>query len=131
MALSDEFEASYAKTRQPSILPENLIKALLLQLFYLICSGRLLCEQLEYNLLFRWFLELSMDDAVWNHSMFSKNRHRLMNAKTHRQTQRLYSRRTTNNPTSGGTAITRCWISAFMLGAASSAMKGVPAQNGR
>jgi transposase len=79
-ALSDEFEASYAQTGRPSIPPEKLIRALLLQVFYSIRSERLLCEQLDYNLLFRWFVGLSMDDAVWDHSTFSKNRDRLMQA---------------------------------------------------
>ena len=63
-ALSDEFEASYAQTGRPSIPPEKLVRALLLQVFYSIRSERLLCEQLEYNLLFRWFGGLSMEDAV-------------------------------------------------------------------
>ena len=79
--LSDQFEASYAQTGRPSIAPEKLVRALLLQVFYSIRSERLLCEQLDYNLLFRWFVGLSMDDAVWDHSTFSKNRDRLMQAK--------------------------------------------------
>ena len=79
-ALSDEFEASYARIGRPSIPPEKLVRALLLQVFYSIRSERLLCEQLEYNLLFRWFVGLSMDDRVWSHSTFSKNRDRLMSA---------------------------------------------------
>jgi transposase len=78
--LSDEFEASYAQRGRPSIAPEKLVRALLLQIFYSIRSERLLCEQLDYNLLFRWFVGLSMDDAVWDHSTFSKNRDRLMQA---------------------------------------------------
>lgn len=78
--LSDQFAASYAQTGRPSIPPEKLIRALLLQVFYSIRSERLLCEQLDYNLLFRWFVGLSMDDAVWDHSTFSKNRDRLMQA---------------------------------------------------
>jgi len=78
--LSDQFETSYAQTGRPSIPPEKLVRALLLQVFYSIRSERLLCEQLDYNLLFRWFVGLSMDDAVWDHSTFSKNRDRLMQA---------------------------------------------------
>lgn len=78
--LTQEFEASYAQTGRPSIPPEKLVMALLLQVFYSIRSERLLCEQLHYNLQFRWFVGLSMDDAVWNHSTFSKNRDRLMQA---------------------------------------------------
>jgi transposase len=78
--LSEQFEASYAQVGRPSIPPEKLVRALLLQVFYSIRSERLLCEQLDYNLLFRWFVGLSMDDAVWDHSTFSKNRDRLMQA---------------------------------------------------
>lgn len=78
--LSDEFEASYAQVGRPSIAPEKLVRALLLQVFYSIRSERLLCEQLDYNLLFRWFVGLSIDDVVWDHSTFSKNRDRLMQA---------------------------------------------------
>jgi len=78
--LSDQFEASYAQVGRPSIPPEKLIRALLLQIFYSIRSERLLCEQLDYNLLFRWFVGLSIDEAIWDHSTFSKNRDRLMQA---------------------------------------------------
>jgi len=63
----------------PSIPPERLLRALLLQAFYSIRSERLLTEQLEYNLLFRWFVGLEIDDGVWNHAVFSKNRERLLN----------------------------------------------------
>lgn len=76
--LGDQFEALYAQAGRPSIAPEKLLRALLLQIFYSIRSERLLCEQLDYNLLFRWFIGLSMDDAVWDHSTFSKNRDRLL-----------------------------------------------------
>jgi transposase len=76
--LSAQFEAAYADTGRPSIAPEKLLRASLLQIFYSIRSERLLCEQLDYNLLFRWFVGLSMDDAVWDHSTFSKNRDRLL-----------------------------------------------------
>lgn len=68
----------YADAGRPSIAPEKLLRALLLQISYSIRSERLLCEQLDYNLLFRWFIGLSMDDAVWDHSTFSKNRDRLL-----------------------------------------------------
>jgi IS5 family transposase len=64
---------------RPSIPPERLLRALLLQVFYSIRSERLLMEQLNYNLLFRWFVGLEIDDAVWNHAVFSKNRDRLLN----------------------------------------------------
>lgn len=68
----------YSHTGRPSIAPEQLLRALLLQMLYSIRSERMLVEQLDYNLLFRWFVGLSMDDAVWNHSTFSKNRDRLI-----------------------------------------------------
>jgi transposase len=76
--LSTAFEGMYASEGRPSIAPEKLLRALLLQIFYSIRSERLLCEQLDYNLLFRWFIGLSMEDAVWDHSTFSKNRDRLL-----------------------------------------------------
>lgn len=76
--LSDRFDEAYSSEGRPSIAPEKLVRALLLQIFYSIRSERLLCEQLDYNLLFRWFVGLSMDDLVWDHSTFSKNRDRLM-----------------------------------------------------
>jgi len=77
-ALSAEFDRLYAKTGRPSIPPERLLRALLLQYFYGIRSERLLMEQLDYNLLFRWFVGLNMDDPVWDPSTFSKNRERLL-----------------------------------------------------
>jgi transposase len=76
--LSDDFDALYSRVGRPSIPPEHLLRALLLQLFYGIRSERLLMEQLDYNLLFRWFVGLSMDDKVWDASSFSKNRDRLL-----------------------------------------------------
>ncbi len=76
--LSERFAAAYSVTGRPSIAPEKLLRALLLQIFYSIRSERLLCEQLDYNLLFRWFVGLSMDDPVWDPSTFSKNRERLL-----------------------------------------------------
>jgi transposase len=60
--LSGEFQAMYSREGRPSIAPEKLLRALLLQVLYTICSERLLMEQLDYNLLFRWFVGLSMDD---------------------------------------------------------------------
>ncbi len=76
--LSRDFLAMYSREGRPSIPPEKLLRALLLQVFYTIRSERLLMEQLDYNLLFRWFVGLSMDDKVWNHSVFSKNRERFL-----------------------------------------------------
>jgi transposase len=62
---------------RPSIAPERLLRALLLQIFYSVRSERLLMEQLDYNLLFRWFVGLAMDAPVWDASTFSKNRDRV------------------------------------------------------
>jgi len=76
--LSPEFEGLYAKIGRPSIPPEKLLRALLLQAFYSVRSERQLMEQLDYNLLFRWFVGLSMDAAVWDVTVFTKNRDRLL-----------------------------------------------------
>ena len=76
--LTSDFEAIYADEGRPSIAPERLLRASLLQILYSIRSERLLCEQLDYNLLFRWFVGLSVDDPVWGHSTFTKNRDRLL-----------------------------------------------------
>src|SRR5512132_4631946 len=78
--LSSRFDRLYSTTGRPSIPPEKLLRALLLQLLYSIRSERLLMEELDYNILFRWFVGLSMDDEVWDHSTFSKNRDRLLDA---------------------------------------------------
>ena len=77
-ALSPQFGALYSDTGRPSIPPEQLLRALLLQAFYTVRSERQLMEQLEYNLLFRWFVGLSMDAPVWDATTFSKNRDRLL-----------------------------------------------------
>jgi transposase len=76
--LSPEFDKLYSRVGRPSIPPERLLRALLLQCFYTIRSERLLMEQLDYNLLFRWFVGLNMDDPMWNVTVFSKNRDRLL-----------------------------------------------------
>src|SRR5437016_2977014 len=76
--LSPSFEEMYSAFGRPSIAPEKLLRALLLQVLYTIRSERLLMEQLEYNLLFRWFIGLDMDEAVWVPTVFSKNRDRLL-----------------------------------------------------
>lgn len=76
--LSPRFEEMYAKTGRPSIPPEQLLRALLLQVLYTVRSERMLCEQLQYNLLFRWFVGLGMDDRVWVPTVFTKNRDRLL-----------------------------------------------------
>lgn len=77
--MTKRFEQLYAERGRPSIPPEYLFRALLLQIFYSVRSERMLMQQLEYNLLFRWFVGLYMDEAVWNHAVFSKNRDRLLN----------------------------------------------------
>jgi len=76
--LNESFDTLYASCGRPSIAPEYVLRALLLQAFYSVRSERQLVEQLDYNLLFRWFVGLGMDDAVWNHAVFSKNRDRLL-----------------------------------------------------
>src|SRR5881296_4587556 len=76
--LSRRFAGLYSVTGRPSIAPEKLLRALLLQILYTVRSERLLMEQLQYNLLFRWFVGLSMDDAVWVPTVFTKNRDRLL-----------------------------------------------------
>jgi transposase len=76
--LSRRFEELYSHTGRPSIAPEYLLRATLLQAFFTIRSERQLMEQIDYNLLFRWFVGLSIDDAVWDASTFSKNRDRLL-----------------------------------------------------
>lgn len=78
--LSPRFEGMYAEGGRPSIPPEKLLRALLLQCLYSVRSERLLMEQLDYNLLFRWFVGLNMDDPVWDFTVFSKNRQRLLEA---------------------------------------------------
>jgi transposase len=77
-ALTGEFSALYARTGRPSIPPEKLLRAMLLQAFYSIRSERKLMERLEFDLLFRWFVGVGVDEAAWNHSVFSKNRERLL-----------------------------------------------------
>jgi transposase len=99
--MSPLFESLYAKTGRPSIAPERLLRALLLQVLYSVRSERLLMEQLDYNLLFRWFVGLSMDDPIWDATVFSKNRDRLLEGDIasaffkqvlrHARTQRLMS----------------------------------------
>lgn len=83
--LSPQFETLYATTGRPSVPPEQLLRALLLQALYTVRSERQLVEQLEYNLLFRWFVGLAMDDAVWTPTTFSKNRDRLLAGDVARQ----------------------------------------------
>jgi transposase len=77
-ALEGEFARLYAQVGRPSIPPEKLLRAMLLQAFYSIRSERQVIERLEYDLLFRWFVGLGVDDPAWDHSTFSKNRDRLL-----------------------------------------------------
>lgn len=77
-ALSAKFDALYSGIGRPSVAPEKLLRALLLQILYSIRSERLLMEQLDYNLLFRWFVGMNMDEPVWDATVYSKNRERLL-----------------------------------------------------
>jgi transposase len=77
-SLSRCFDRRYSHIGRPSIPPEKLLRALLLQVLYTVRSERLLLEQLDYNLLFRWFVGLNMDDPIWDATVFSKNRERLL-----------------------------------------------------
>jgi transposase len=76
--LSPRFDRLYSTTGRPSIPPEKLLRALLLQMLYSVRSERLLMEELDYNILYRWFVGLSLDDAVWDATTFTKNRDRLL-----------------------------------------------------
>lgn len=77
-SMSGEFDRRYSWTGRPSTPPEHLLRALLLQVLYTIRSERQLMEQLDYNLLFRWFVGLGVDDAVWERTVFCANRDRLL-----------------------------------------------------
>ena len=77
--MSPKFSKLYSNVGRPSIAPERLLRSLLLQVFYSVRSERMLIEQLQYNMLFRWFVGMEMDEAVWNHAVYSKNRERLLN----------------------------------------------------
>lgn len=101
LSLDAEFDRLYEGTGRQSIAPERLLRASLLQAFYSVRSERQLMEQIDYNLLFRWFVGLGIDDPVWDHSTFSKNRDRLLDADVaakfleavlrHRQVKRFLS----------------------------------------
>src|SRR5438876_9068786 len=77
-SMSAEFERLYADTGRPSIPPERLLKASLLIALYSVRSDRVFCEMLDYNMLFRWFLDMGLEEASFDHSTFSKNRERLI-----------------------------------------------------
>ena len=84
-ALDGDFAALYSIYGRESILPEKLMRAQLLMALYTIRSERQLMEQIDYNLLFRWFVGFSMDDEVWDHSTFTKNRDRLLDGEVARR----------------------------------------------
>lgn len=81
--MSAQFERLYSRTGRPSIPPEQLLRSLLLRVLYTVWSERLLMEELDYNLLFRWFVGLNMDEAVWQPATFTKNRDRLLPQRSH------------------------------------------------
>jgi transposase len=83
--LEPVFEAMYSSTGRPSIPPAQLLRALLLQMLYSVRSERMLVEQMEYNLLFRWFVGLGMNERVWDATSFSKNRDRLLSGEVAQQ----------------------------------------------
>ncbi len=83
--MSRRFTALYARVGRPSIAPEKLLRALLLQILYTVRSERLLMERLNYDLLFRWFVGLNMDDPVWDATVYSKNRERLLDGDVARE----------------------------------------------
>jgi transposase len=93
LSMSRDFDRVYAGEGRPSVPPERLVRASALQVLYSIRSERLLCEQLDYNLLFRWFVGLSIDECVWDHSTFTINRQRLIEAKVARKLLRRVVRR--------------------------------------
>ncbi len=101
--LTSDFEAAYSPLGRPSIAPEKLIRALLLQVFYTVRSERLLMEQLDYNLLFRWFVGLGVDESVWVPTVFTHNRERLLEAEiVHRLFAEVLAEARAANLTSDG-----------------------------
>ncbi len=84
-SLSGVFDSLYSASGRPSIAPEYVLRALLLQALFPVRSIRQLMEQIDYNLLFGWFAGLGMDDAAWDHSVFSKNRGRLLTSEVAQQ----------------------------------------------
>src|ERR1017187_4640285 len=84
-ALSPQFDRMYASEGRPSIAPEKLLRAQLLQMLYSIRSERLLMEEIDYSVLFRWFVGLNLDEAVWDPTVFTKNRDRLLEAEVAKQ----------------------------------------------
>src|SRR3954468_23341244 len=76
--MSKRFDAMYAKTARPSIPPEKLLRAQLIQMLYSVRSERLLMEEIDYSVLFRWFVGMNLDEPVWDVTVFTKNRNRLL-----------------------------------------------------
>src|SRR5262245_40125540 len=76
--MSERFDGMYAKTGRPSIPPEKLLRAQLIQMLYSIRSERLLMEEIDYSMLFRWFIGMNLDEPVWDVTVFTKNRNRLL-----------------------------------------------------
>jgi len=93
-----QFDQLYSKVGRPSIRPSTLLRALLLQVLYSARSERLLMEQLDYNLLFRWFVGLAMDDPIWDATVFTKNRERLL---ARRKSRAPFSSGSAPRPSSG------------------------------
>ena len=91
-SLNGRFGELYSEIGRPSIPPEQLLRAMLLQAFYSVRSERQLMERLDFDLLFRWFVGLGIDDAVWDASTFSKNRDRLLDGSCQRTTSRSTAR---------------------------------------
>ena len=77
-SMSKQFDAMYAKTGRPSIPPEKLLRAQLIQMLYSVRSERLLMEEIDYSVLFRWFVGMNLDEPVWDVTVFTKNRDRLL-----------------------------------------------------
>ena len=84
-SLSPQFNRMYAREGRPSIAPEKLLRALVVQMLYSIRSERLLMEEIDYNILFRWFVGLNLDEEVWDATTFTKNRERLLEADVAKQ----------------------------------------------
>src|SRR6202158_575568 len=83
--MSERFDGMYAKTGRPSIPPEKLLRAQLIQMLYSVRSERLLMEEIDYSLLFRWFVGMNLDEAVWDVTVFTKNRDRLLDGDVARE----------------------------------------------
>jgi transposase len=85
LELSSVFDGMYSETGRPSIPPERLLKSSVLMALYTVRSERMFCEQLDYNLLFRWFLDMNLEEPTFDHSSFSRNRERLLEHDVARQ----------------------------------------------